>query len=136
MLIALFLLYVGSLFGSGSGDMLMASDDVLMASEAYRDQVQVIIIDEATQKAVLAEMDSMSAAGRSLCKDLSSELQEWSKADIDHTAGKDSYRSLTEKLTERKGAARKEYLDALFRMKSKMSRDQWDKVFVEESAAP
>ncbi len=122
MLISLLLVFLGTLFGSGSFEAALLSKEM-------REQVKVVMVEKDQAKAVLKDMDAMQDALDDAQKTLRKDLKEWIKSDEDHAAGKESAKLLTYKSLENRAIARKKTLDALFVMKSKMTEQQWNALF-------
>ena len=80
MLVALLLVFLGTLLGGGSFE-----TDLL--SKQAREQVKVVMVEKDQAKAVLTEMDAMQDALDEAQKTGLKDLKEWVKLDEDHTTG-------------------------------------------------
>lgn len=125
MLVALLLIFLGSLLGGGSLE-------IMLLSKQTRKQVKTVMVEKAQAKAVIKQMDLMQDAVSKAGKGLRKDLKQWAKSDKDHTVGRKSLGPIVAKSMTGRGEARKDFLDALFVMKSKMTQDQWNAVFAEQ----
>jgi hypothetical protein len=119
MLIALI---VGYLFlGGAAGVDLFTKDD--------RAAVKTVITEQERAKEIVDLMKALDKSATKKLKPISKQLKAWSKADRDHSLGRESLDPVIEQALAARADAQAEFLDGLFELKAKMSRQEWDAVF-------
>ena len=104
----------------------------LPIAEQIQERVPAVITDKSEAKAILKHAKAMDSVARDALKNLSKDLEAWSKADKDHSVGSGALKAALEKSSDERKKSQEEFLDALFEIKSNMTKEQWDAVLKEK----
>ena len=96
-----------------------------------QERVPVVITDEAKAEVILEKADVMASLAQDATGDVVEALEAWSKADRDHSVGRGALKQALQKSANVRKEARAAFLDELFEIKSKMTKEQWKAVFEE-----
>ena len=96
-----------------------------------QERVPVVITDEAKAEVILEKADVMASVAEDATEDVVEALEAWSKADKDHSIGRGALKKVLQTSANGRKEARAAFLDELFEIKSKMTKEQWKAVFEE-----
>ena len=116
--------------------LLVGGEGIDLFTRADEARVETVITDEARAKEIVTLMKATdNAASKQLARAMKI-LSRWSKADRDHSAGRDDLAPVLEELTSIRSTAQREFMDALFELRGKMSEQEWSAVFGESAETP
>lgn len=114
---------------------VITGEQDLAVVKRLEERVPEVITDKAKAKAALEHAGAMESIAGEAHKAVNDVFTDWVKEDEDHATDRSSLRASIGRAKTVREAARKELLDELFEMKSKMTKEQWEAIFSEKGAS-